>query len=62
MFGFGKAKQSDVRLTEKEIKKLTSTMTRSERKEFERRQKQAKADREWDMLIMADMLDDEDEW
>ncbi len=62
MFGFGKAKQSDVRLTEKEIKKLTSTMTRSERKEFERRQKQARADREWDMLIMADMLDDEDEW
>ncbi len=52
MFGFGKSKQSDVRLTEKEIKKLTSTMSRSERKEFERRQKQARADREWDMLIM----------
>lgn len=33
-------------------------MTRSELKEFEKRQKQAKADRDWDLLMMADLLND----
>ena len=60
MFGFGKSKTSDVRLTEKEINELKKNMSRSELKEFEKRQKQARADRDWDLFMMADFLDDED--
>ena len=38
MFGFGKKKkEQDVRLTEEELEELKKNMTRSERKEFERR-------------------------
>ena len=60
MFGFGKSKEQDVRLTEKEIQELKKNMSRSELKEFEKRQKQATADRDWNMFMMADLLDDED--
>ena len=59
MFGFGRNNTHDVRLTEKEIKELEKNMTRSELKEFHKRQKQAQADREWDLLLMADLLDDD---
>lgn len=58
MFGFGKSKIQDVRLTEKEIKELKKNMTRSELKEFEKRQKQAEKDRFWDAVIMVELLDD----
>ena len=61
MFGFGKSREHDVRLTEKEIKELKKNMSRSELKEFERRQKQAKADRDWDLLLMAYILDDDED-
>ena len=61
MFGFGKSKTQDVRLTEKEIRELKKNMSRSELKEFERRQKQAKADRDWDLLLMAYILDDDED-
>ena len=47
MFGFGKSKTQDVRLTEKEINELKKNMSRSELKEFEKRQKQARADRDF---------------
>lgn len=61
MFGFGnKYKTQDVRLTEKEIKELKKNMSRSELKEFEKRQRQARADREWDLFWMADLLDGEE--
>ena len=60
MFGFGKSKTQYVRLTEKEINELKKNMSRSELKEFEKRQKQARADRDWDLFMMADFLDDED--
>lgn len=60
MFGFGKSnKTHDVRLTEKEIRELKKNMSRSELKEFEKRQKQAIADRDWDLLLMTDVLDDD---
>ena len=59
MFGFGKSKTQDVRLTEKEINELKKNMSRSELKEFEKRQKQARADRDWDMFMMADFFDEE---
>lgn len=46
MFGFGnKNRTQDVRLTEKEIRELKKNMSRSELKEFEKRQKQAEKDR-----------------
>lgn len=61
MFGFGNNNRTqDVRLTDKEIRELKKNMSRSELKEFEKRQKQAEKDRFWDMMIMADLLDDED--
>lgn len=61
MFGFGnKNKTQDVRLTEKEIRELKKNMSRSELKEFEKRQKQARADREWDLLMMADLLGEDE--
>lgn len=58
MFGFGKSKTQDVRLTEKEIRELKKNMSRSELKEFEKRQKQAERDRFWDAVCMAELLDD----
>ncbi len=56
---FGIRKEGDVRLTEKEIQKLTKNMSRSERKDFERRQKQARDDREWDALMMMEVFMDD---
>ncbi len=55
MFGFGKKnKEYDVRLTEDELEELKKNMTRSERKEFERRQRKAKDDRYWDAMCMEE--------
>ena len=59
MFGFGKNKEYDVRLTEKQMQELTKNMTRQERKEFNKRQKQAHADREWDALMMTELFMDD---
>lgn len=58
MFGFGKSKTQDVRLTEKEIRELKKNMSRSELKEFEKRQKQTERNRFWDAVCMAELLDD----
>lgn len=61
MFGFGNNNRTqDVRLTEKEIRELKKNMSRSEPKEFEKRQKQVAKDRFWDAIMMAEFLDDED--
>ena len=59
MFGFGKNREQDVRLTEKEIKELKKNMSRSELKEFEKRQKRAESDRFWDAVCMAELLEDD---
>ena len=59
MFGFGKNKEYDVRLTEKQIKNLTKNMSKSERKDFEKRQKQARDDREYDTLMMMEVFMDD---
>lgn len=55
---FGKS-DKDVRLTDKQYKDMVSKMSRSERKDFERRQKELKRDRESDRLDA--WLDFEDE-
>ena len=60
MFGFGNRNRTqDVRLTEKEIRDLKKNMSRSELKEFEKRQKQAAKERFWDAMIMAELLEDD---
>ena len=58
MFGFGKSKEYDVRLTEKQMRELTQNMSKQERREFEKRQKRAQSDKEWDMLMMAELFMD----
>ena len=55
---FGKKKEYDVRLTEKQVRELTKNMSRSERKEFEKNQRRAQADREWNALMMAEVFSD----
>lgn len=59
MFGFGKNKEYDVRLTEKQIRDLTKNMSKSERRAFEKKQRQAEDDREWDQLMMMGIFMDE---
>lgn len=59
MFGFGKSNKTyDVRLTEKEIKEIEKNMSRSQLKEFRKRQQQAESDRFWDAMMLAELLDD----
>ena len=58
MFGLGKSKSSDLRPTEKEIKELEKNMSSRELKEFKKGQAQAEADRDWDLFMLADLLDD----
>ena len=58
---FGK-RDKDVRLTDAEYKKLTTGMSRKERKDFDRRQDQLRREREEDRLLgwleFEDELDD----
>ena len=56
MFGSKKNREYDVRLTEKQLQQITKDMSRSERKEFEKRQRQAEADRQWDAMIMSELF------
>lgn len=58
---FGSKKSKDVRLTEQEIKKLKKNMTPRQRKEFEKRQEQAKLDR-FDDAVMWGLIMGEDEF
>ena len=59
MFGFGKEKEYDVRLTEKQVEELEKNMTKQERKEFEKRQKKARDDWEWEAMLMAEFFFDD---
>ena len=58
MFGIFGKKEEAVRLTEKQIKDLMKNMTKSERREFERRQREAEGDRFWDALMMSVLFED----
>ena len=44
---------------EKEIRNLTKNMSRSERKEFEKRQRQVEDDCDWDTFIMMEVFIDD---
>ena len=59
MFGSKKNKEYDVRLTDKQIQQITKDMSRSERKEFNKRQRQMEADRQWDAMIMSELFMDD---
>ena len=59
MFGFGKSNEHDVRLTDKQIQQITKDMSRSERREFNKRQRQMEADRQWDAMIMSELFMDD---
>ena len=59
MFGFGGNKDKDVRLTEKQIQELKKNMSRQERKEFEKRQRQAETDRDWDAMLFSEIFMDD---
>lgn len=60
MFGFGKSsKDVDVRFTEKQMQELMQNMSKQERKEFVRKQKQAQSDLEWDALMMTELFMDD---
>ncbi len=59
MFGFGKNKEYDVRLAEKQMCDLTKNMSKGERKAFEKRQRQAEDDREWNQLMMMEVFIDD---
>lgn len=58
---FGSKKTKDVRLTKKEIEELKKNMSRRERKEFERRQREAEMER-FDDAVMWGMIFGDDEW
>lgn len=58
MFGSKKNREYDVRLTEKQLQQIAKDMSRSERKEFEKRQRHAEADRQWDAMIMSELFMD----
>ncbi|MBE5826674.1 MAG: hypothetical protein E7307_08560 [Butyrivibrio sp.] len=47
---FGK-RDKDVRLTEKQYKELTSSMTKKERRDFDRRQDELRREREEERLL-----------
>ena len=58
---FGK-RDKDVRLTDEQLKKVTSGMSKKERREFDRRQDELRREREEDWLLgwleFEDELDD----
>lgn len=59
MFGFGKSKEYNVRLSEKEMKELTKNMSRKELKEFNKRQEQAEMDAFEDMIMYMEVFADD---
>ena len=59
MSGSNKNKAYDVCLTGKRQQQLTKDMSRSECKEFEKRQRQAEADRQWEAMIMSGLFIDD---
>ena len=56
---FGNKKKYNVSLTEKQIKELTKNMSSKQKKKFLKRCKEARSDREWDMLMMMEVFMDE---
>lgn len=59
MFGFGKSKEYNVRLSEREMRELTKKMSRRERKEFNKRQEQAEMDAFEDMIMYMEVFSDD---
>ncbi|MBE5844535.1 MAG: DUF4337 domain-containing protein [Butyrivibrio sp.] len=62
LFGLFSSDEHDVRLTDKEIEKLTKDMSRSEKKEFWRRQRELEKDREDREAWLWAMGDEDDDF
>ncbi len=63
LFGmFSSNDNHDVRLTTKEVEKLTKNMTRAEKKDFWRRQKELEDERISDEAWAWAMFDDDDDF
>ena len=62
LFGLFSSDEHDVRLTDKEIEKLTKDMSRSEKKEFWRRQRELEEDREDREAWLWAMGDEDDDF
>ncbi len=63
LFGlFSSNDEHDVRLTDKEIEQLTKNMSRSEKKEFWRRQRELEKDREDREAWLWAMGDEDDDF
>ncbi len=63
LFGlFSSSDEHDVRLTDKEIEQLTKSMSRSEKKEFWRRQRELEKDREDREAWLWAMGDEDDDF
>ena len=45
---------------DRDSKRDVSDMTRSERREYERKMREAEEEREWDMLMMCEVLSEDD--
>ncbi|WP_026496186.1 hypothetical protein [Butyrivibrio sp. WCD3002] len=60
LFGLFSSDEHDVRLTDKEMEKLTKNMSRSEKKEFYRRQEELEKDRADKEAWLWAMSDDDD--
>ena len=58
---FGKKKRY-VKLTEKDLKKLKKTLTKSEYKKLERKMMDAEDDILWDAMTYSILFDEYDEW
>jgi hypothetical protein len=57
---FGRSKKTQyVKITQKEIKALEKNMSKTELKEFRKRQKQAKDDLMWDHIMALEFLDED---
>lgn len=59
MFGFRSAREQDVRLTDLELKELQASMSKQERRDFNRRQRQAERDRFWELMCEAELYGDD---
>ena len=62
LFGLFSSDEHDVRLTDKEIERLTKDMSRSEKKEFWRRQRELEEDREDREAWLWAMGDEDDDF
>lgn len=58
MFGSGRKKQ-DISLTKKEVEQIRDSMSRSERKVFDKRQEKAEEEKMWNAMCWGELFSDD---